>query len=155
MPVAYMLRLNLPIAFLCALLPDFVDKPLWWLGIGAPRYAAHTLLFLAVVVIAFFLWKRAYGLAAFIGIAFHMLLDWVDGGATIPWLYPFTGYSFAERQFDPSSFFPNLYKSLKYNFEPARGGWELVWVAVTLAALFLLLMLYRRLRRQKKHRARP
>jgi membrane-bound metal-dependent hydrolase YbcI (DUF457 family) len=141
-PVGYVLRLSVPVVLLCALLPDMVDRPLWAVGIGAPRFIAHTLLFVLLVALAFFLWKRAYGRAALLGGISHLLLDWWDGGAQIPWFYPFASYDFPTREFDPSSFFSNLFRSLEYNFTLSRLGHELIWIAVTVAAAYLCSRLY-------------
>ena len=152
LPVAYALRLNLAVVFLCALLPDLVDKPLWALGIGAPRYVAHTLLFVLVVTAAFFLWKKPYGLAALLGGVSHLVLDWLDGGSPVPWFYPLTSYDFPHREFDPSSFFSNLFSALEYNFNPSRVGNELIWIAVAVVAAFLCLRLYNWYCNQRRQR---
>jgi len=140
LPVAYLLRLNLAVTAICALLPDLVDKPLCALGIGAPRYIAHTLLFVFLVSVAFFLWRRAYGLAALLGGVSHLLLDL---NSMVPWFYPFVSYNFPERQFDPSRFFTNLFGALDYSFTLSRVANELMWVAVSVAAAFLWLRLSR------------
>ena len=88
--VAYLLRLNLAVTLLCAILPDLVDKPLTallWISEG--RYIAHTLLFVFLVSIAFFLWKRAYGLAALVGGISHLLLD---SGSSPSWFWLAASY---------------------------------------------------------------
>lgn len=86
LPVAYVLRLNLPLVSLCALLPDLIDKSLWALCIAVDRYIAHTLLFMFLVAIAFFIWRRAYGLSALVGGISHLLLELNNA---VPWFYPF------------------------------------------------------------------
>lgn len=152
LPVAYAAKLNLPVAFVCALLPDLVDKPLWALGIGAPRYIAHTLLFLLLVAAAFSLWKKVYGLSALLGGLSHLLVDWLGGGSPVPWFYPFTSYDFPTREFDPSSFFSNLFSALEYNFTLPRVGRELIWIAVMLGVVFLCLRLHHWYIRRRKQR---
>ena len=147
LPVAYVLRLNLGVTALCALLPDMVDKPLWALGVGAPRYIAHTLLFVVAVSFAFFLWRRAFGLAALLGGTTHLLLDL---NSQVPWFYPFASYDFPEPEFDPSSFFQNLVGALEYSFAPSRVGNEVMWVVIAVVAAFLFLRVYRHFSKRLK-----
>lgn len=137
LPVAHALRLELPVVFLCGLLPDLVDKPLWALGVGAPRYVAHTLLFLCLVTAALFLWKRAYGLAALLGLGSHLLLDWMGPGFPVPWLYPFASYPVPDHQYDPAHFLPNLSASIRQQ-SLAEIRHELTWVAVACVAAWVL-----------------
>lgn len=151
--MAHVLKLNLLVVFICALLPDLVDKPLWALGIGAPRYVAHTVLFMLVVAVALFLWRRAYGLAALLGGGSHLFLDWVVPGARIPWFYPFVSYSFPERDVDPSAFFPNLFESIETYFLLDIGR-QLIWVAAVCAAVLLVLRLRQAYLGARKRRGR-
>ena len=151
--MAHVLKLNLLVVFVCALLPDLVDKPLWALGIGAPRYVAHTVLFMLVVAVALFLWRRAYGLAAVLGCGSHLFLDWVAPGAQIPWAYPFVSYGFPEREVDPSAFFPNLFESIETYFLLDIGR-QLIWVAAACAAVLLVLGLRRAYLGARKRRGR-
>ncbi|MDY6892807.1 MAG: metal-dependent hydrolase, partial [Chloroflexota bacterium] len=150
LPIAYVLRLNLPVAGLCTVMPDIVDKPLEAVGIGDGRYIAHTLVFVALVTVAFSLWKRVYGLAALLGGVSHLLLDWVDGGIPVPWFYPFVDYGFPEWEFDPHGFFSNLSGTFEANFILSRMGKEMIWVAVAVVTVLLCLGLYRWYRRRCK-----
>jgi len=150
-PIASALRLNLPIVLVCALLPDIIDKGLWALGMGPSRYVAHTLLFLFLVSLVFFLWKRSYGLSAFLGLASHLLLDQLDGGTSVPWLYPFISYSFPEHEVAPGRFFSNLFAALEYNFTPSNLIKELVWIiAVSVFALLAQRLFLRFKKRDRK-----
>jgi membrane-bound metal-dependent hydrolase YbcI (DUF457 family) len=136
-PVAYALRLNLPIVLVCALLPDIIDKGLWALGIGSSRYIAHTLLFLFLVSLSFFLWKKAYGLSAFLGLVSHLLLDQIDGGISVPLFYPFIGYGFPEQGLEPGHFFSNLFAALEENFTTSKLIKELLGI-ISVSVLALL-----------------
>jgi hypothetical protein len=149
LPAGRVLRLNLPIVFLCALLPDLVDKSLWALGIGGGRYIAHTLLFVFVIAGVLFLWRRVYGLSALLGIGSHLLLD-IRG--FIPWFYPFVSYDFPKREFAPSHFFSNLVDLLHNNLTLSRLGEELIWVISVCAAAFLCLWLYSRFSKRRQQR---
>ena len=141
-PVSYALKLSVPLTILGAILPDLIDKPLWAFGIGAPRFAAHTLLFIILVSIPFFVWKRRYGISMLLGISSHLFLDWVTGGAPIPWLYPFRDYPYVQFIFDPSLFVPRMIAMFEHNFITRTGLLELLWVALSVAAICLLVRLY-------------
>jgi hypothetical protein len=143
------LKLNLLVVLACALLPDLIDKPLWAMGIGGPRFVAHTILFMLVAAGVAFLWRRRHGLAVLLGWGSHLFLDWAAPGAPIPWLYPFKGYSFPERELDPSAFFSNLFESIESYFLMDIGG-QLIWVAAAFAAALVLLRFRRRYLSRKK-----
>jgi uncharacterized membrane-anchored protein len=96
LPVARLLKLNLVVTGLCALLPDLVDKPLSALGIGNGRYVAHTLLFVLLAAIAFSLKNRRYGLSALLVGILHLALD---SRGFVPWFYPFVTYEFPREEF--------------------------------------------------------
>ena len=139
--LAFVLRLNPVITILCGILPDVVDAPLAVLGIGGGRYIGHTLLFAIIVIAVFVLWKRKYGLAAFIGLLSHLLLDL---NALVPWLYPFKNYNFSNEKID-------LYQWFKDYFDFSRVGHEII--IILLVALFALISwwLYKRYIKRKKH----
>ncbi len=142
LPVSRLLKLNMVVTGLCALLPDLVDKPLWALGIVCyGRYAAHTLLFVFLVAIVFSLRKRAYGLSALLGGMSHLLLDAVGGGF-VPWFYPFVKYNFPHEEFSKAWF------SLSSIFSDT--GKELLWVIAISGAVLLILWLMAWLRRRSK-----
>ena len=141
LPVARLLKLNLVVTGLCALLPDIVDKPLWALGIGNGRYVAHTLLFVFLVAIVFSLKKKRYGLSAFFGGILHLLLD---AGGFVPWRYPFARYQFPQEEFS----FGKLFHSV---FGLSGAGEELIWVVSIGLAVFLVLWLTTRLRKRSDH----
>jgi hypothetical protein len=96
--LAFILKLDMRVTLICAILPDLVDKPLTAvMNITEGRYIAHTLLFVTAVSLAFFAWKRAYGLAAFVGGVSHLLLDL---GGPLPLFYPFASYEFTRGRVD-------------------------------------------------------
>jgi hypothetical protein len=139
--LALVFRLNPVVAVFCGILPDLVDKPLAAFGIGGGRYIGHTLLFVAVIVTAFFLWRRKYGLAALTGLTSHLLLDL---NTLVPWFYPFKSYNFSNTKFD-------LVGWLKSYLTFSESGWELIIVVVAALAPFIYWWLYRRdVRRQKR-----
>ena len=115
---AIILRLNIPIAVFCSILPDLVDKPLAICGIGGGRYVGHTPLFLIVVTGLFFLWNNEYGFSALIGLMSHLILD-ISG--FIPWFYPFKDYKFINR-----TFYVNQW--IKYYMNFSQFGKELLVV---------------------------
>ena len=127
--ISYLLRLNPVVTVFCGILPDLVDKPLSAAGIGGGRYIGHTLLFLAVISGAFFLWKRAYGIAALIGGMSHLLLDL---NALVPWFYPFKDYSFSKERLD-------FVEWAKRYFTFSDIGMEFIIVAVVGLAVFTLM----------------
>ena len=141
LPVARALRLNMWVVLFTALLPDIVDKTMWWLGLGAPRYVGHSLLFLALVVFLFSLRGKRGSLAALLGGGSHLLLD---SGEFVPWFFPFVSYSFLHREFDPSMFFSNLLDSFRVYGSHIRMGHELIWVAAAVVAAIVLPWLYSR-----------
>ena len=140
--MAYVLRLNLVIVFICAILPDIVDKPLWALGIGSGRYVGHTLLFVLGVSLVLALVKRSYGLAALLGGLSHLLLDWVAGGPGVPWFYPVVDYGFPAWDFEPSGFFAKLSESVRQYFLLDVGN-QLIWVGAIVAAALAIIGLRR------------
>lgn len=117
--LAFLFRLNPVVTVFCGILPDMVDKPLAALGIGGGRYIGHTLLLAAVVIAAFFLWKRKYGLAALTGLTSHFLLDL---RAFIPWFYPFKDYHFSDERFSFARWLENY-------LDFSQWGYELIIVA--------------------------
>jgi hypothetical protein len=101
--LAFVLRLNLAVTVAAAVLPDLVDKPLTAvLHISEGRFIGHTLLFVFVVSLVFYAWKRAYGLAAFLGGISHLLLD---VGGPLPLFYPFASYEFTTGSVDLGGYF--------------------------------------------------
>jgi hypothetical protein len=138
--LALLFRLNPVVTVFCGILPDLVDKPLAALGIGGGRYIGHTLLFAGVMIILFTVWKKKYGLAALIGLMFHLLLDL---NALIPWFYPFKEYSFSSRRFSFAEWFSNY-------LDFSKVGYELIIVALAGVVAFICCRLYQRYTRRKK-----
>lgn len=139
LPLAHLLKLNLAVTGLCALLPDLVDKPLYLLGVtSCSRYAGHTVLFVLLVAAAFCLRSRLLGLSALFGGILHLLLD---SGYFVPWFYPFARYDFPESNVGVSEY---LHRLLTFSF----WSLELVLVASVCLAAFLLLRLIPWLRRR-------
>jgi hypothetical protein len=132
--LAYLLRLNPVVTIFCGILPDLVDKPLSAMGVGGGRYIGHTLLFAFLFSIAFYLWKRRYGLAALVGGISHLLLDL---NALVPWLYPFKEYDLYEKYFSFSEF---VGEYLTFS----GLGTELILVVIAGVIAFLCLWLFRR-----------
>jgi len=89
-------KVELAVIGFCLLLPDLLDKPLWFLGIGMGRFVGHTLFFVFLVAFVFFLRKRTYGLFALVAGMLHLL---TDVGYFIPWFYPFVEYDFPQPEF--------------------------------------------------------
>jgi hypothetical protein len=84
------------VVMLGALLPDFVDKPLSWLGLVEARHGhwvGHSLLAaLALLALALALRSRApRGLALAAGTATHSLLDRLPWTEPQAWLWPLLG----------------------------------------------------------------
>lgn len=132
---AYLLRLNMAVTVFCGILPDLLDKPLTaLLGLTQGRYVGHTLLFIFLIVVAFFIWKRKYGVAALVGGISHLLLDL---GGFVPWFYPFVSYQFEHGRVDFATYF-------RQYFTLSNIGIELIIVALTGLILFLARRLYLR-----------
>ena len=136
-----LLRPGMGVFLLCYLVPDLVDKPLFWVfGIGCGRYICHTLLFLLLTVIIFSLWKRMYGLSALLGVTLHFILD---VGWFMPWFYPFVKYEF-----------PQLERSESFNWQQIGAGFLELALVVLAASVILCLLswLSRRRRRESEGR---
>ena len=133
LPVARLLKLNLAVVALCALLPDLVDYSLYALGIGSGRYIAHTLLFVFLVAIAFSIKRKIYGLSALFGGISHLLLD---RNFFVPWFYPFVSYEFPCNE----ELGPFLMEFIHRYFSLSSLGKELIWVAL-IGAIVLLIWL--------------
>ena len=141
LPVAHLLKLNLAVTGLCALLPDLVDKPLYLMGAtSCSRYAAHTVLFVLLVAVAFSLKSRLLGLSALFGGVLHLVLD---SGYFVPWFYPFVRYDFPESDIGVSEY---LHRLLTFRFWSS----ELIWVASACLAVLILLRLIPWLRRRRQ-----
>ena len=138
--LALVFRLNPAVAVFCGILPDMVDKPLAVLGIGGGRYIGHTLLFAVLVVAAFTVWKKKYGLAALIGLMSHLFLD-LNG--LIPWFYPFKDYQFYTTKL-------SIIDWLKGYLTSSQIGLELIVVALAGLVAFICLRLFRRYASRKK-----
>ncbi|NQT71770.1 MAG: metal-dependent hydrolase [Chloroflexi bacterium] len=138
--LAYLLRLNPIIAVFCGMLPDLVDKPLSYVFEMGGRYIAHTLLFVLVVSIAFALWRRRHGLAAFIGGISHLVIDW-----SVPWFYPFKEYSFRHYHYDIPEFFDEYFRF-------SNVGIDLIWMSGAAAVVFVCLWLARRYSKRRSQR---
>jgi hypothetical protein len=122
-----LLRPEMGVFLLCYLIPDLVDKPIFWVfGIGSGRYVCHTLLFLIVTVIAFSLWKRMYGLSALLGVTLHFILD---VGWFMPWFYPIVKYEF-----------PQLERSESFNWQQIGAGFLELTLVVLAASVILCLL---------------
>lgn len=89
--IAQRLRLHVIATMVFAILPDLVDKPLFVWGLAPyTRFIAHTVLFLAVVVVVLDkLGRMQLARAALVGIGSHFVLDLRH---FIPLLYPFVQY---------------------------------------------------------------
>jgi LexA-binding, inner membrane-associated putative hydrolase len=138
--LALIFRLNPVVTVFCGILPDLIDKPLAALGIGGGRYIGHTLLFAVLVVVAFSLWKRKYGLAACIGLMSHLLLD-LNG--LVPWFYPFKDYNFYSSKL-------SILEWLKSYLTFSQVGLELIAVVLAGLVAFICWWLYQRYARRKK-----
>ena len=150
LPVAHLLKLNLAVTGLCALLPDLVDKPLYLMSVtSCSRYAAHTLLFVLLVAVAFSLKGRLLGLSALFGGMLHLILD---SGYFVPWFYPFVRYDFPESDVGVSEYLRRL---LTFHLWSS----ELIWVTLVCLAALLLIRLIPWLRRRGQtatcHISRP
>jgi hypothetical protein len=141
--LALLLRLNPIVAITCGILPDVIDKPLAGFGIGGGRYIGHTLLVAVVVIAAFSLWKRKYGLAALIGLASHLLLDLNN---LVPWFFPFKDYNFSVTKL-------NIMVWLKGYVTFSHVGLEVIVVALVGIIAFICWWLYRRYTRRKKKKS--
>ena len=138
--LALIFRLNPVVTVFCAILPDLVDKPLAALGIGGGRYIGHTLLVAVLVVAAFSLWKRKYGLAALTGLMSHLLLDL---NALVPWFYPFKDYNFSHERLSFAEWFKNY-------LDFSQLGYELIIVALVGLVAVICWWLYQRYAGRKK-----
>jgi len=136
--------------FLGALLPDLIDKPLfyvpfWVTGrrgelLSGTHLFAHTGLFLLVLVVAAGLTRSAAARAVAIGVATHFILDCVGlsmGLGTLLW--PLFGWHF------PTYPFKNLGQHLSTILSPVTLAGELVGAAI-------LLWDWRRLQERRKNR---
>jgi hypothetical protein len=141
LPVAHLLKLNLAVTGLCALLPDLVDKPLYLMSVtSCSRYAAHTIMFVLLVAVAFSLEGRLLGLSALFGGMLHLVLD---SGTFVPWFYPFVRYDFPESDVGVSEY---LHRLLTVHFWSS----ELIWAASACLAVLILLRLIPWLRRRRQ-----
>jgi F0F1-type ATP synthase assembly protein I len=134
--LSYLLKLQPIVTVFCAILPDLIDKPLT-VALNTSiegRYIAHTLLFVAVVALAFYLWKRRYGLAALVGGLSHLLLDIAPNNTLF---YPFVKHEFQRGQAD-------FWSYLRHYFTWEVLGTEVAFVVLAALAAFLLLKLYNR-----------
>ena len=88
----------------------------------------------------FFLWKRRYGYAAFVGLASHLILDL---NAFVPWLYPFKNYDLNENKL-------SFYKWFRDYLDLTHAGYELLIIVVFGIVIFVGWWLYRRYKRKVK-----
>ena len=146
---APLIKLNLWVVAVSALLPDLVDKPLFLLGIGNGRYVAHTLLFVFLVAAAVSLKSKVYGLSVLLGGIFHLLLD---SGGSVPWLYPFVHHAFTV-DFDPGGIPDRLSRQFEVLEESWHGTFdlaaEIMGLIVVLGLLCYLSLRYFRAKRAK------
>jgi len=123
--------------FVGALLPDLIDKPLFyipfWLNhrggdvLSGTHLFAHTALFLLVLVIAARLTRSLVVRAVAIGVATHFILDLVGlsmGMGTLLW--PLFGWRF------PAYPFSNLGQHLSTIFRPVTLAGEVLGAAILL-----------------------
>lgn len=76
-----------------SLLPDLIDKPILFLGLGSGRFLSHSLLFIFITfLIVFGITKgnKKVSLPLLIGMIFHLVLDLPD----IPLFFPFISYEY-------------------------------------------------------------
>jgi len=110
--LSFMLFLPMIFALIGAVLPDVIDKSLYFLGFApSGRYIAHTLFFVVVAGLAvyFITRKKSVALALSFGLLLHLF-----GDATyfVPWFYPFIDYNFKaypiELKLDPFLIFSEI-----------------------------------------------
>jgi hypothetical protein len=123
--------------FLGALLPDLIDKPLFYVPflmtgrrgafLSGTHLFAHTLLFLLVVIAAALITRSVLARALAIGVATHLILDFVglsmDFGTL---LWPLLGWRF------PGYPFSGLGQHLGMILSPVTLAGELVGSAILL-----------------------
>ncbi|MFX1323292.1 MAG: metal-dependent hydrolase [Promethearchaeota archaeon] len=76
-----------------SLLPDLIDKPLLFLGLGAGRFLSHSLIAIFIIfLIVFGITKgnKKVSLPLLIGMIFHVILDLPN----VPLLFPFISYEY-------------------------------------------------------------
>ncbi|MCP4609544.1 MAG: metal-dependent hydrolase [Planctomycetes bacterium] len=134
--LSIVLRLNVFVTTLCAILPDLVDKPMDIFLETGGRYIGHTLLFVFLVTAVFFLWRRRYGWAALVGGLSHLVIDRFDSTGFVPWFFPFRNYDFSSYSFNWSNFYERY-------FSVSGLGEEIIWVVVIGVVALLSLWLYR------------
>jgi len=103
--IGYPLRLPWMIVAFSVLLPDMMDKGLYYLGIGCGRFISHSLVFALALGLLFCLINFRCGLWAFLGSGLHLIED-LPG--FIPWFYPLVSYDFPRTQFDPVGGYFNI-----------------------------------------------
>lgn len=87
------LKINKFALIIGSLLPDIIDKPLLFLGLGTGRSVSHSLIFLLIsFLFIHFFTKKNWSISApyLAAISLHLLLDLPD----IPYFYPFISYEF-------------------------------------------------------------
>ncbi len=76
-----------------SLLPDLIDKPLLFLGLGAGRFLSHSLIFIFIIFLIIFgitKGNEKVSLPLLIGMIFHVILDLPD----VPLLFPFISFEY-------------------------------------------------------------
>lgn len=96
--VAHFLRLNIIVVAFAAVLPDLVDKSVWYFaGFGNGRLVSHNLLFVFAIAAIWALFNRWYGVSALAGGLLHL---GEDAAGPVAWFYPFKSYVFPSVPFD-------------------------------------------------------
>jgi hypothetical protein len=86
-----------------ALLPDIIDKPFLFLGLGSGRFFSHSLIFIACAFLILFVFTRGNKRICYpflIGMIFHIILDL----PFVPLLFPFIFYEYETLE-DPLAVF--------------------------------------------------
>lgn len=125
--IAVLIGLPISFAMIGAVLPDIVDKGLFFIGIiPYGRFISHTIFFGPMVaLITFAITRRKYlALSILIGCYLHLLLD---VGYFLPLFYPLVKYEFPAESFVLDSWWVItiteglgaviLYSSVKFKFE--------------------------------------
>lgn len=141
------LRADLPVALVAGVLPDLVDKGLYYLTRLTPnsRVPAHTLLAwvvssLALLGLAWLIGRRwLWGYSWFLGYGLHLLCDSPMAAGELPFLYPFRAYAFTSPDFP-----------LDYLLDFADWPWVVISLETALVLITIGLELRRRRAAQRR-----
>jgi len=141
------LRADLPVALVAGILPDVLDKGLYYLTRLTPnsRVPSHTLLAwvvssLVLLGLGWLIGRRAvWGYSWFAGYGLHLLCDSPLTSGDLPFLYPFRTYTFT------SSGFP-----LDWLLDFPDWPWAVIFLETALVLFTLALELRQRRRAQRR-----